>query len=101
MIYDGTTRDHLEKNGLLATSIIVKKRDDVADIFLEDEKNNRKQIAEGIDFVDIEGITKDNKIYYITIIAEGEIYIADRVLYRESTEEEYRTVTMLIPIYWP
>ena len=99
MIYDGTTRDHLEKNGLLATSIIVKKRDEVADIFLEDEKNNRKQIAEGIDFVDIEGITKDNKIYYITIIAEGEIYIADRVLYRESTEEEYRTVTMLIPIY--
>ena len=99
MIYDGTTRDYLEKNGLATTSIIVKKRDDVIDVFLEYEKNNRKQIAEGVDFTDIEGITKDNKIYYITMIVEGELYIADRILYRESTEEEYRTVTLLIPIY--
>lgn len=102
MVYKGTTIEYLKEHGVITTSIIIKKKDsdnDLIDIFLEDEKNNQTQIAEDVDFVDIEGITKDNNVYHIAMIAEGELYIADYILYSESIEEQFRTLTLLIPIY--
>jgi hypothetical protein len=110
MVYQGTTADDIKENGTYVTAIVVKSRDplienSLIDVFLEtinkkDEKDNRRfQIAESVDFVDIEGITKNNYIYHIMMVGEGELYIADRILYTESTEERFKTVTILIPIY--
>jgi|SRR3972149_11041698 len=99
MTYDGTTIDYLKEHGTMATSIIIEKKNFLVDVYIEDEQNNKKRIAQDVDFVNIEGITKDNDVYHITMISEGEIYIADDILYKESIEEQFKTLTLLIPIF--
>jgi hypothetical protein len=110
MVYESATTDDLKENGTYTTAIVVKSRDPsiknpLIDVFLEtvhteDEKDNtRFQIAEVVDFVDIYGITKYNEKYYVMTVGEGELYIADKILYMESIEERYRTLTILIPMY--
>lgn len=100
MVYENATTDDLKERGTSVTAIIMKKNDQLIDIFFENEKENgRFQIAKNVDFVDIYGITKDNDIYYTMMMGEGEIYIADNILYTESTEERFKTFTILIPIY--
>lgn len=110
MIFYGATTDDLKERGTYTSAIVVKSRDPLIknpliDVFLEtvhteDEKDNtRIQIAEGVDFVDIYGIANYNDIYYIMTVGEGELYIADNILYTESTEEKYKTLTILIPMH--
>jgi hypothetical protein len=110
MTYQGATKDDLKENGTYTTAIVVKSRDPtiknpLIDVFLEtvhtkDEKDNtRFQIASGIDFIDLYGITEYNSIHYIMTVGEGEFYIADKILYTESTKDKYTTLTILIPIF--
>lgn len=101
MEYENITTDYLKEHGTMVSSIIIKKREDLLDVFLEDEGGEKTQIAKLVDFVSIEGITKDNKLYHIMMVSEGEFYILDYILYKESVDEEFKTLALLIPIYWP
>lgn len=98
--YKGTTLVFLQTHGTEVTSIIIDKKDnELIDVFIEDSKENKMKIAQSIDYVDIEGLTKDNDIYYVMMIGKGELYIADYILYKESVEHDNRTLTILIPLY--
>lgn len=113
MVYEDATTDDLKERGTPVTAIIVKSKERgtplastkenkelFIDVFLENEEDNKTfQIAEGVDFVDIYGITKDDNTYYIMMITEGKLYIADNIQYVETVEERFRTLTILIPIY--
>ncbi len=99
MEYENITTDYLKEHGTMVSSIIIKKREDLLDVFLEDEGGEKTQIAKLVDFVSIEGITKDNKLYHIMMVSEGEFYILDYILYKESVDEEFKTLALLIPIY--
>lgn len=113
MVYEGATTDDLKEHGTPVTAIIVESKergtplvatvenkDKLIDVFLEDEEDHKRfQIAKGVDFVDIEGITKDNDIYHLMMVGEGKLYIADNILYLETIEERFKTLTILIPIY--
>lgn len=114
MLFEGATTDDLKERGTHAKAIIVESKEHgipftattenkeiSIDVFLEDEKGKRFQIAERVDFLDIEGITKDNDIYYLnlTMIEGGKLYISDKILYLETIEERFKTLTILIPIY--
>lgn len=113
MVFEGITTEDLKERGIQATAIIVEtkergtpfvatveNKDQLINVFLENEKDNKRfQIAGNVDFVDIEGITKDNNIYHVIMVGEGKLYIADNILYLETTEERFKTLTILIPIY--
>lgn len=101
MMFEGTTIDDLKERGTHAKAIIAKNNETSIDIFYEDEKGEIHQIAERIDFLDIEGITKDNNIYYLnlTMIEDGKLYTSDKILYIETIEERFKTLTILVPIY--
>lgn len=114
MLFEGATIDDLKERGTPVTAIIVdskergtpftattENKETSIDVFLEDEKGKRFQIAERVDFLDIEGITKNNDIYYLnlTMIEGGKLYISDKILYLETIEERFKTLTLLIPIY--
>ena len=102
MIFEGATIDDLKEHGTSVKAITMESEEHISiNVFFEDEKGKRFQIAKQVDFVDIEGITRDNKIYdlNLAIIGEGKFYISDKVLYTETTEERFKTLTILIPIY--
>lgn len=114
MIFEGATIDDLKEHGTRVKSIIIESeehgkpsitttenKETLVDIFFEDEKGKRIQIAKHVDFVDLEGITRDNNIYYLNlaVMGEGKFYISDKILYTETTEERFKTLTILIPIY--
>ncbi len=69
------------------------------DVFVEDNKESKLKIAQNVDFVDIEGLTKDNDIYYVMMIGKGELHIADYILHKESVEQQLKTLTILVPLY--
>jgi hypothetical protein len=114
MIFEGATNDDLKERGIQVKAIIVESiergtpftattenKEISSNVFLEDEKGKRFQIAERVDFLDIEGLTKNNDIYYLnlTMIEGGKLYISDKILYLETIEERFKTLTILIPIY--
>jgi hypothetical protein len=113
-MFEGATIDDLKKNGTWAKAIIVENekhgtplgattenKETVASVFFEVEKGKRLQIAKHVDFLDIEGITRDNNVYYLNlaIIGEGKLYISDKILYKETIEQRLKTLTILVPIY--
>lgn len=98
--YKGTTTAFLQTHGTEVTSIIIDKKDnELIDVFVEDSKESKMKIAQNVDFVDIEGLTKDNDVYYVMMIENGELHIADYVLYKESVEQQFKTLTVLVPLY--
>lgn len=114
MMFEGATIDDLKERGTPVKAIIVESKErgtspaateenkeQLTNVFIENEKDRRFQIAENIDFIDIEGISRDNNIYYLNlaIIGDGKLYISDKILYTETTEERFKTLTILIPIY--
>ena len=114
MLFEGATIDDLKERGTHVKAIILESKErgtpltaaiankeSLINVFFEDEEGKKFQMAEGIDFLDIEGITKDNDIYYLnlTMIEEGKLYISDNILYLETIEERFKTLTILIPIY--
>ena len=113
MVFEGVTTEDLKERGIPVTTIIVESKErgvpftatvenkeQLINVFLENEEDNRRfQIAENVDFVDIEGITNNNNIYHVMMVGEGKLYIADNILYLETIEERFKTLTILIPIY--
>ena len=100
MVHEDITRDYLRKHGAMTSFIVVKRRENVTDVFLEDETRNRKQIAKDVNLVNVEGIAKDNKVYHIMTVKEGYFYVADYILHKELVDKQFKTLTLLIPIYW-
>lgn len=85
--------------------IIVKRRADKSDIFLEPEKDKekKKQIGENIDVVFLYGvraIPEAGGPFFVTIIEEGILAVHEEVLYKISEEKDgTKNMRIYIPIW--
>lgn len=102
------TYDQLKQQGIKSTKIIVTKRANKNDIFLELEipegtNEKKKQIAENIDTISLYGVrtsTEESGPFFVAVIEEGILSVYEEVVYKISEEKDnIRNMRIYIPIW--
>jgi len=98
------TYDQIKQQGIKSSKIIVIKRADKNDVFLELEKDkeNKKQIGENIDIISLFGVSTSIEAggpFFVAIIEEGTLSVYEEVLYKISEEKDQKNMRIYIPIW--
>lgn len=99
------TYDQIKQQGIKSSKIIVIKRADKNDVFLELEKDkeNKKQIGENIDIISLFGVRTSIEAggpFFVAIIEEGTLSVYEDVLYKISEEKDHKkNMRIYIPIW--
>lgn len=99
------TYDQIKQQGIRASKIIVTKRANNNDVFLqlEKDKENKKQIGENIDIISLYGVRipiESGGPFFVAIIEEGTLSVYEEVLYKISEEKDHnKNMRIYIPIW--
>lgn len=99
------TYDQIKQQGIKSSKIIVIKRANNNDVFLELEKDKekRQQIGENIDTISLFGVRTSQEAggpFFVAIIEEGTLSVYEEVLYKMSEEKDHhKNMRIYIPIW--
>lgn len=98
------TFEQIRQQKVRYSRIIIKRKDNKNDIYLELEEDREKKshIAENIDAVLLYGVRTMPELggpFFIAVIEEGILTIHEEVLYRISEEEGTKYIRIYIPIW--